>query len=136
MEVSVTSTVFKYRATGEIISVASSADPQTRTFQIEVMFDNAEGRFKPGMFVRVNLVLDKLEGVLLIPRRAVLILDDKPTVFVISDNRVRQKILSLGSEVDGRVVVTEGLTENDTLVTMGQDYLEDGNKVKITTWEE
>jgi len=136
MEVTVTSTVFKYRASGEVVSVASSADPQTRTFQVEVMFDNAEGRFKPGMFVRVSLVLDKLEEVLLVPRRAILILDDKPTVFVISDNRVSQRVLSLGPEIDGRVVVTEGLAESDTLVTMGQDYLEDGNKVKITTWEE
>ena len=105
MEVSVTSTVFEYRASGEVISVASSADPKTRTFQIEVMFDNKEGRFKPGMFVRVNLVLDKLEGVLLIPRRAVLIFEDKPTVFVISGNQVGQRTLSLGPEVDGRVVV-------------------------------
>ena len=136
LDVTITSTVFNYRASGEVVSVASSADPRTRTFQIEVMLDNVENRFKPGMFVRVSLVLDKLEDVLLIPRRAILILDDKPTVFVINEDRVSQRLLNLGPEVNGRVVVTEGLVENDTLVTLGQDYLEDGSKVKITTWEE
>jgi membrane fusion protein (multidrug efflux system) len=136
MDVTISSTELNYRAPGKVTAVASSADPQTRSFQIEAIFDNTDGHFKPGMFVRVSLVLNRLEGVLLIPHRAILMLDNNPTVFVAHDNIVSPKVLTLGQEVDGKVVVTDGLVENDTLITLGQDYLENGNRVKITTWEE
>ncbi|MBN1213316.1 MAG: efflux RND transporter periplasmic adaptor subunit [candidate division Zixibacteria bacterium] len=135
-EVVVSSTVFNYKAPGKIVSVASSADPQTRSFQIEVILDNEEKLFKPGMFVRVDIILERLENVILIPRSAVLLLDNKPTVFVVSNNKAVKRELSVGPEIDGRVVITEGLQENDTLVILGQDYLQEGSNVKITTWEE
>lgn len=135
-DVIVSSTVFDYKASGKVVSMASSADPKTRSFQVEVLIDNTEKLFKPGMFVRVGIITDRLEKVILIPRNAVLLLDNKPTVYVVNENTVSRRVVSLGPEVDGRIVVMEGLKENDTLVTLGQDYLQDGNKVKITTWEE
>ncbi|MFZ5981633.1 MAG: efflux RND transporter periplasmic adaptor subunit [Candidatus Zixiibacteriota bacterium] len=132
----ISSEVYDYRIEGRVISVAGSADPQTRAFQIEVLLDNTEKKFKPGMFVRISVVIEKLEEVILIPRKAVMILDDQPTVFVVVDSRAVGRVVNLGAEVDGYIVVSSGLNPSDTLVTLGQDYLEDGDLVKITAWDE
>lgn len=132
----ISSEVFAYEIEGRVISVAGSADPQTRSFQIEVLLDNTEGRFKPGMFVRISVIIEKLDNVILIPRKAVLILDNLPTVFVTVNGRAESRVVQLGAEVNGQVVVSGGLNDSDTLVTLGQDYLEDGDLVKITAWDE
>ncbi|MCB2229323.1 efflux RND transporter periplasmic adaptor subunit [bacterium] len=117
---------------GTITTVASSADPVTRTFQVEATVDNANGVYRPGMFVRARYIRDHLTDVIAVPRRAVIQLDNTPTVFAVVDGRADRRRVTLGSEIDGLVIVSEGLSVGDTLVTLGQDYLEDSVKVKIS----
>ncbi|RKX29569.1 MAG: hypothetical protein DRP47_01420 [Candidatus Zixiibacteriota bacterium] len=119
-------------AVGIVTSVARSADPTTRAYQVEATLDNSQNLFTPGMFTRVSLIVDQLEGVLAIPRKALLNLEGKDVVYVIVDGVALQRIVELGQEVDGQVVVSSGINAGDTLVILGQDYLEDGVKVNIT----
>jgi len=119
-------------AEGTVLSVARSADPITRTFQVEVVFDNREGAFRPGEFVRVNLPLKQLTEVVIIPREAVITRRGGSVVFVVLNSQAHDREVTIGAEFDGRVAVPSGLSPGDTLVTLGQDYLQDGTKVIIT----
>ena len=118
---------------GHVSAVARSANPKTRAFQVEVLFDNTDDRFRPGMFVRVSIVMTHLNNVVTIPRSAVLILDKQESVYVISGNTALHRKITLGEDLGGRVVVTSGLKAGDTLVTLGHTYLDDGFKVKMTS---
>ncbi|NOY88186.1 MAG: efflux RND transporter periplasmic adaptor subunit, partial [FCB group bacterium] len=69
----ITSDEFPQEAQGEIITIASSADPLTRTFEIEALIDNSEGFFKPGMFVKVLYIQKELKNVITVPQKSVLI---------------------------------------------------------------
>ncbi|MBD3402498.1 efflux RND transporter periplasmic adaptor subunit [candidate division GN15 bacterium] len=122
--------------TGTIKTIASSADPMTRTFEVEAIIDNSEGRFRPGMFVRIQYISDRLSDVLAVPRRAVLRLDNVPTVFTVKDGQARMHQVVLGPDIDGLVVIDSGLAVGDTLVVLGQDYLEDSVQVNITELSE
>ncbi|MEA3296577.1 MAG: efflux RND transporter periplasmic adaptor subunit [candidate division Zixibacteria bacterium] len=124
-----------HKIDGEVISVARSADPMTRAFQVEVLLNNPELLYHPGMFVRVTTVVDELTDVIIVPRGVVLTLDDKQVVFIISNSIAHKLDVSLGVELEGKVVVTDGLHVGDTLVTLGQNYLDDGFKVEITGME-
>jgi len=95
---------------GKVVSVARSADPATRT------------------------VLDEVKSVVVIPRSAVMELSEQATVFTVVNGLAVQQALALGLEMDGRVVIESGLAPGDTLITLGQDYLEDGSRVNITAW--
>lgn len=119
-------------ATGQMVKVASSADPATRAFTVEAIIPNGDGRFKPGTFVHVDYILQELTGVLAVPREAVLTLDNQPTVFTSVGRKAEQRRVELGPEISGYVVVTSGLNAGDTLVTLGQDYLEDGLSLNVT----
>ena len=114
------------------MKVASSADPATRAFTVEAIIPNGDGRFKPGTFVHVDYILQELTGVLAVPREAVLTLDNQPTVFTSVGRKAEQRRVELGPEISGYVVVTSGLKAGDTLVTLGQDYLEDGLSLNVT----
>ncbi|MEW6050585.1 MAG: efflux RND transporter periplasmic adaptor subunit [Candidatus Zixiibacteriota bacterium] len=130
-DVTVISDALSQTGHGKVVSVAESADPFSRAFQVEALIDNQERLFKPGMFVKVNIVQKRLEHVIAIPRVAVVTLDDRTVAFTVQNGTARRQDVVLGEDLDGRVVVTSGLTAGDTLVTLGQTYLEDGFKVTV-----
>jgi membrane fusion protein (multidrug efflux system) len=119
-------------ATGRMVKVASSADPATRAFMVEAIIQNGDGNFNPGMFVHVDYILQELTGVLAVPREAVLTLDNQPTVFASVGRKAELRRVVLGPQISGFVVVTSGLNAGDTLVTLGQDYLENGVSLNVT----
>jgi len=53
-------------------------------------------------------------------------------VFVVSNSVAQEREVTTGADLGGRIVVTSGLDVGDTLVTLGQDYLQDGVEVNIT----
>ena len=116
---------------GEVLTVASSADPVTRTFQVEIQIDNRDHVFKPGMFARAEIVIEKFEDILVIPRASVLNRNEKDYLFLIRDSSAVLRDIVLGAEFDGFVQVTSGLRPGDTIVVTGQNYLEDGSKIKM-----
>ncbi len=119
-------------AKGTVLSVARSADPVTRTFQVEVVLDNSEGMFRPGVFIRINIPLEQLTGVVVVPRQAVIARRGEEVVFVVSNGVAQEREVTTGADLGGRIVITYGLIAGDTLVTLGQDYLQDGVEVNIT----
>lgn len=134
--VTISSEMFPYTAKGSVVSVPTSADPITRAFDVEAIVDNTEGHFKPGMFVRINFVRQSLDNVVVVPQNAVLTLDNVPTVFLVSGDSADKRQVRLGPDIHGNVVVDSGLIAGDTLVILGQDYLEEGFKVRITSMSE
>lgn len=129
--VTVSSDVIPQVGEGNVVSVAESADPFSRAFQVEALIDNQGGAYKPGMFVKVNIVQKRLENVIAIPRGTIITLEDKTIVFTVANGVAQRREVQLGEDLDGRVVVRSGLTAGDTLVTLGQTYLEDGSKVTV-----
>ncbi len=123
------------KATGIVNTIAKSADPFTRSYQVEALLINNEKIFNPGMFVRIEIIMDVLENVITIPRESVLNLDGKDMIYTIVNSKAKLKEVSLGVDLNGKVIINSGLNAGDTLVTMGQDYLEDDIKVKITSVE-
>jgi membrane fusion protein (multidrug efflux system) len=119
------------RAYGKVARVAQSADPVTRTFQVEIEIDNKVHTLKPGMFARARTSVEKYENVIVIPRNAVMDRDNKTYVFVVSDGNAKMTEIIMGAEFDGSVIIKRGLAPGDTLITIGQDYLDDGYSVKL-----
>jgi len=134
--VSITTDVVRESASGTVLSVATSADPTTRTFQVEALIDNDKGLYNPGMFVKVQISRQKLTDVIAIPREAVLTLDNQQLVYVVVNGVAHKRPVTLGADLDGVVVAASGLAAGDTVVTLGQNYLDQGFKVNVTAVDE
>ncbi len=124
---------------GVVTAVAQSADPVSRAFEVEAIVANTgsgnDTAFRPGMFVRVLLIMQRLENVVGVPQDAVIALANGSAVYVVDDGVAFRRMVSLGAEAGGRVVVEEGLQPGDTVVTLGQSYLDDSTAVRITDVE-
>ncbi len=86
-------------------------------FTVTVELNNADEQVKTGMTAAVNIVINQLEDVLLVPNRAVRIVDGKRVVYILSDGQPIPVDINLGasSEVNSEVVSGD-LNEGDTIV--------------------
>lgn len=117
-------------ATGIVRYIAREADPVTRTFRIEVELPNPETRIPDGATAEIRLPLETVVAHRVSP--AILTLTDAGVVGVKTlgpDNRIEFRpidILSDGAEG----VWIAGLPERVTLITVGQDFVTEGQLVR------
>jgi cobalt-zinc-cadmium efflux system membrane fusion protein len=108
---------------GEVSYVSHTLDPHTRTLDVRVELDNADGRLRPGLFGRISLSPDDdgAEQVAVIPQSAVQRIDGQTMVFVATDKLgvFRPTFVTLGARARGKVEVRDGVTEGDQVVVSG-----------------
>lgn len=115
--------------------VGSAVDPSNRTFPIEVRIPNVDGRLKPEMVANLDVVRRSLEGVLVVPREAMVRIEDGFVAFVVEDGPsgpvAAVRPVRLGASSGNIVVVEEGLVPGDRIVVVGQQELADGDRVQV-----
>jgi membrane fusion protein, multidrug efflux system len=116
---------------GRVSNIRPVIDPQTRTTQVEIILSNPKHRIKPGMFAKVDLVLQREKNVEIIPFDAVLGEDDK-YVFVAQDGKAVKKPITLGLQQDDNVEVRSGLAAGDKVIVLGERVIEAGSKIVET----
>ena len=105
-------------------------DPITGTYRVRVELDNAEIGLLPGQFVRVRLLLDRFDDVVVVSARAVeMVLDQAFVQVVNADRGLERRPVMLGHRLDGEWVVSEGLASGETYVVDGAQKVRPGMRV-------
>ena len=115
--------------TAVVSKVYPSVDPATRTGTAEILLDNADGRLRTGIFVKLLVEMDKAENAPIIPLSAVIRQGQETFVFVVEASTAHRRSVQLGLTEKERVQVKEGLREGELLVVQGQRDLQDGDEV-------
>lgn len=116
---------------GTIITSSPVVSEKTRTANVEVEVPNTDGRLRHGMFGRMNLVVERHAGVLVIPVNAVSWEGEKQFVYKVTDGKVHRTEVKIGMRNDVRVEATEGVAENDLLAVGNLIDLKEGEAVTI-----
>ncbi len=88
---------------------------EVKYFDVEVGLDLTDEAMKPGMTTKVDLLIEKLEGVLTVPREAVVLLAGKPTVYRARGGDPDPVEVVVGPRNSTHVVIEEGLDEGDEI---------------------
>ena len=119
-----------YPHQGRIIFVDRSVSAQTGSIKLAASFENPGNLLRPGQFGRVTAETEVLRNAVLVPQRAVNVLQGLDQVAVVTpDNTAHLKTVQLGPQKGQKVVVSSGLKAGDEVVTEGLDKLKDGMKV-------
>ena len=104
---------------GEIVEVtqAGTVESGVVNFTVTVELTDADAAVKPGMTAAVNIVVEELENVLLVPNRAVRLVEGERVVYILVDGQPVKKEIRLGSSSDTMSIVAGGdIKEGDTIV--------------------
>lgn len=118
-----------------VFEVSPVLDTTSRTMLAKLKVEPADSRIKAGMYARVKLITDTIEGAVVIQNDAIVYRDGKPYVFTAksesAESSVNMVSVKEGLSVDNKTEIQEGLKEGDVIIVKGQSLLSDGSKVKI-----
>jgi len=120
---------------GSISRIAPVFRVESRQARVEMVVPNADARLKPGMFVRAQAVLERIEAATLVPEAALVERGGETVVFVADETSatVRMRAVEVGVQQGDRVAVTGKDRQPITgrVVTLGQQQLVDGSTIVV-----
>jgi membrane fusion protein (multidrug efflux system) len=126
---------------GKVTAINSMVDNVTRNISLQATLDNPDHELRPGMFVKVDVILPEKSKTLVIPGSAVSYAPYGNSVFVIDkktdpktgkeSQSLRQAFVRIGEARGDFVAVTEGLKAGDVVVSTGVFKLRNGMPVVI-----
>src|SRR5665647_3263161 len=117
---------------GALTFVDNTVDVTTGTIKLKGTFPNAGHKLWPGQFVRVTLRLTTQQNAVVVPNEAIQTGQTGSFVYVVKqDKTVESRTVVTGARVEQDMVVSEGLTVGETVVTEGQLRLAPGSKVVV-----
>jgi|GEM_PF-983064 len=117
---------------GEVNRFAHAVDPLSRTLLVEIDILNSDLALKPGMYGRLNLIVDKHPKGILLPAEAILSQESGSSVFTVEEGRVKRVSITTGYDDGNFLEVTQGLAGNESVIISGQDLVTDGTMVEET----
>jgi membrane fusion protein, multidrug efflux system len=126
---------------GKLTAINSMVDPVTRNVALQATLENHDHALRPGMFVKVDVVLPEKAKTLVIPGSAISYAPYGDSVFVIEKKKdektgkesevLRQAFVRIGEARGDLVSITNGLKAGDQVVSTGVFKLRNGMSVTI-----
>lgn len=116
---------------GQIEAINPRIDASGRSLELRARLDNTRGQLRPGMFVRVRVIVGERADALLVPEEAIVPLGGEFYVFTVDNGQARRVPVKIGVRRSAQVEILEGLKAGDQVVTAGMRLSRDGQPVRI-----
>lgn len=117
---------------GKVSRVNPAVDPQNRSFEVEVLFDNEDGRLRPGAFARGHIEVGQ-ETATLVPADSLVVFAGVEKVYTIDNGKAVEHRVVSGVHRDGYIEIREGLKGEMQVITTGHSRLASDVPVKVET---
>lgn len=119
---------------GVVRGIDSRVDPVTRSIQVRALIPNPERTLKPGLLMRVDLLIDPRDG-LVIPEAAILHQGRDHFVQVVVEGKEgltsARRQIQIGTRKPGFIEVREGLAAGDRVIVHGSMKARPGQPIEI-----
>lgn len=108
---------------------------KTRTAQVRMRFDNADGSLQPGMFARLDIQGDLADRQMLVPRESIIRTGQSDRlVLALADGKFKSVNVDVGRIGDQYAEILDGVVSGDTVVTSAQ-FLIDSESSKTSDFQ-
>jgi RND family efflux transporter MFP subunit len=114
--------------TGRVKTVYDKADPNRRTFEVDVEMVDKDGAFSPGMTGELAFVLHEKPSARLVPSQAV----QGGVIWVVKDGKLARADAKIGLRSVERTEIVSGLSDGDQVVLTPIGELTEGKPVRTT----
>jgi multidrug efflux system membrane fusion protein len=117
-------------ATGKLLTIDNEIDSTTGTFKLKAAFNNEDYHLFPNQFLNIRLQLGSQQGLTIVPATAIQRGPQGSYVYAVTPNGTATvKPVTISITEGNQVGLTAGLKPGDSVVTDGQDKLQEGTKV-------
>ena len=117
---------------GTVTLVDNLIDQNTGTIRLKAVFPNPQNKLWPGQYIDARVLVRTDKGALTIPSAAVQRGPDGMFTYVLkTDSTVEVRPLQVGEESGSVMVVQNGISEGEKVVTSNQYRLQPGAHVKV-----
>jgi len=115
---------------GEIESVASRVDAQTRSILARAKIDNENSEIIPGALLEIKILYNEKDA-LAAPDTSIMYEGSKKFIYkIIEDNIIKKTEVETGIRYKGNLEILSGLNEGDKIIAEGLTKVRPGMKVK------
>lgn len=121
--------------TGRVQHINPAVSEADRSVRVQAEVRNDGGELKGGLFVKGRIVTGRREGVLLVPREALLGWDmaaGKADLFVVEQGRASRREVRTGAVAPGGVEIVAGLRAGERYVLRGAFNVKAGDRLIVT----
>ncbi len=123
---------------GKITAINPQMDAGTRNVRAQATLTNPDGRLRPGMFAKVEVVLPQADNFVTLPATAISFNPYGDSVFVVEEDKaaksglvVRQRFVRVGPRRGSQVAILQGVEAGNQVVVGGLTKLSEGAAVEI-----
>ena len=120
--------------------VISALDPvvsiEGRALSVRAILQNVDGKLRPGLFGRVEIVTDTRRSIMLPEAAIVTMPTGDKAVFVVVDGHAKMSPVTIGTRVPGEVEILAGVEDGDMVIVSGQLKVQNGAPVEVANGEE
>jgi multidrug efflux pump subunit AcrA (membrane-fusion protein) len=113
--------------TGTLDKIYDKADPDRRTYEVDVKFDTPDRRLAAGMTGELNFIVSRKDVALIVPTQAV----QGGAVTVIRDGKLERPQIATGLKSIERTEIASGLNKGDVVVISPTLTLSAGQSVRV-----
>ena len=121
-----------YPAQVKLVSPAINSTSGTMGVKVSVNTDHSMPIY-PGMFVSVKILLDTKEGVVLVPKSAIVHEGERTFIFKVEESIAQKQPFEFGYSNEKYVESLGGIESGDSIIVLGHSALKDGAKVNVVT---
>ncbi len=119
-------------ASGVLLTIDNAIDSSTGTYKLKAVFNNENNALFPNQFVNLRLLLGSQQGLTIIPATAILRGPNGSYVYAVTkSNTVTVRAVTISIAEGAQVGLSAGLQPGDSVVTDGQDKLQEGTKIEL-----
>jgi len=123
----------RYPYPGRISVIDRAVDAQTGTIRMRLTFANPDHTLRSGMSGKLRVRANTAQEALIVPFKAVVEQLGEFFVYVADSNKVSQRRIQLGKQINRDVVIKEGLKAGETIVVEGVQNLREGSAINVAT---
>jgi RND family efflux transporter MFP subunit len=116
---------------GRVTRFSDAVDLMTRTMDVQVEVTNINHEIKPGMFATISLTVSENMDALTVPTNSLLKDDAGLFLFVLDDKKAKRINVKSGAEQSDRTQIITGLTGNENIIVVGQQFVKDNGPVNV-----
>lgn len=120
----------------EVVRIAPQLNTESRSLPTTLRFSTADNRIRPGMFARIDLLVEQRADAITVPQRSVVRRAEGNYMFVVNEQEeADRRAVELGVSSNGRIEIRDGIEPGERIVTRGQNLVQDGSALRIVDFD-